>query len=385
MPIAEILTIGTEILLGEIQDTNTAFIAHALKDMGIDLYRTQTVGDNSARITAIIQDILQRADILVTTGGLGPTVDDPTRQAVADALGVPLVFNDSCWEHVQSYFQRLNRPMPENNRRQAYIPQGAEPILNPVGTAPGFIVDTGEKNIISVPGVPKEMEHLVIHNVGPYLRQRWNIHTVIRTRVMHTSGLGEALLDGMVGEYEQWTNPTVGLLAKAGIVDIRIGAKAETEIEADQMIDNLIQILQPKLGNHFFGLDQTSLADVIKEKMEKFGKPVIIKIQGLEGKLSELFSPYSIPNLEILDTTIQARFTTRPLHELDEKHLVFHFDLDKSNHPAELHTVIIQSLDEMSRFTRKYGGPPAMADAWAINCILDTIRLTLLDQLEPKG
>ena len=155
MPIAEILTIGTEILLGEIQDTNTAYLARAIKDLGIDLYRTQTVGDNPTRITAIIKEILTRADIVITTGGLGPTVDDPTRQAVADAFDLPLVFDEDCWEQVQAYFVRLNRSIPENNRRQAYIPAGAQIIPNPVGTAPSFIVDTGQKVLISGSGCSK--------------------------------------------------------------------------------------------------------------------------------------------------------------------------------------------------------------------------------------
>lgn len=385
MPTAEILTIGTEILLGEIQDTNTAYLARTLKDMGIDLYRTQTVGDNTGRIASIIRDIIQRADILITTGGLGPTVDDPTRQAIADALGVPLEFNQECWEQIQAYFERLNRPMPENNRRQAYLPAGSTPILNPVGTAPGFIVDTGSRNIISVPGVPKEMEHLILHSVIPYLQLRWNIRTVIHTRVIHTSGLGEAALDNIVGEFEQWTNPTVGLLAKSGIVDIRVGAKADTGQDADNLIEELINQIVPKLGKHVYGYDETTLLDSIRALVQEFNYPISIKAYGFSGKLHDQIAANPIRGLDVQDLSAPQRFTTHPLVELITNQLVFQAELHNDVHPAELYIEIQKAELDTEKFSRKFGGPPAMAVTWAINTVLDLIRITLMDQLEKKG
>src|SRR4030042_5061373 len=145
MPVAEIITIGTEILLGEIIDTNAQFIARKLRDAGIDLYRKTTVGDNTHRIAQAIQQSLERCDIVLTTGGLGPTVDDPTREAVALALGVELEYREDLWEQIQARFQRFGRQPTENNRRQAYIPKGAIAIENPVGTAPIFIVELGKQ------------------------------------------------------------------------------------------------------------------------------------------------------------------------------------------------------------------------------------------------
>jgi len=240
MPIAEILTIGTEILLGEIQDTNTAYIARTLKNAGINLYRTQTVGDNVFRISEIIREIHTRADILIITGGLGPTVDDPTRQAVADAFYMPLVFHPECWEEIQTYFQKINRIPPQNNQRQAYLPAQAEPIPNPVGTAPGILLEISGRTVVCLPGVPKEMELLLDSYVLPYLQKRWGMHEIIRTKVLHLSGIGEAQVDELIGKYETLSNPTVGLLAKSGIIDIRVAAKANTPDEADEMINNLI-------------------------------------------------------------------------------------------------------------------------------------------------
>lgn len=385
MPTAEILTIGTEILLGEIQDTNTAYLARTMKDMGIDLYRTQTVGDNSARIASIIRDILTRADILITTGGLGPTVDDPTRQSVADALGVPLVFREDCWGQIQGYFQRLNRPIPENNRRQAYLPAGASPIVNPVGTAPGFIVDTGEKTIISVPGVPKEMEYLMTNTVVPYLQQRWEIHTAIRTRVIHTAGMGEAVLDSIVGEYETWQNPTVGLLAKAGLVDIRVGAKAESIAIADRMVDDLINQIVSKLGRHVFGYDQTTLSDAVLSLVREYGRPVSLRATGFAGLLKSQFSQQNSSNLIIQDPYQTKRFTTQPLYETSPDELTMDVELLNDVHPAELSIQIHRAIDDMVTDTRKFGGPPSMAPAWAVNTTLDTLRQTMMDILSQKG
>lgn len=383
MPTAEILTIGTEILLGEIQDTNTAYLARSLKDLGVDVYRTQTVGDNAGRIAAIIRDILARADILITTGGLGPTVDDPTRQAVADALGVPLEFHPECMEQVQAYFTRLDRPMPDNNRRQAYLPAGAIPVLNPVGTAPGFIVDTGKNTIASVPGVPKEMEHLVVHTIFPYLKQRWQINSVIRTRVIHTAGMGEAVVDNLVGEYEGWTNPTVGLLAKAGLVDIRVGAKADTEEQANLMIEELIAKIVPTLGDHIFGYDQTTLADSVNQLIGEVGLPISIRADGLDGLLNSTLQ-HSPSLLTVFETPPLEQRTTRMLIDTASPRITLQVEFNNAIHPAEL-VIQITRLDESTeRMDRKFGGPSPMAPQWAVNTVLDTLRRSLLEQLE-KG
>src|SRR5574342_728553 len=186
MPSAEIITIGTEILLGEIVDTNTRHIALTLRGLGVDLYRTITIGDNTDRIASAIRESMERAEIVITTGGLGPTVDDPTRYAVARALGVETEFREDLWEQVVTTIKRYGRKPAENQKRQAYVPQGAIAIKNPVGTAPGFIVEypspftplpleeeKGVRAVISLPGVPTEMEYLLHESVIPYLQKRF--------------------------------------------------------------------------------------------------------------------------------------------------------------------------------------------------------------------
>ena len=183
MPNAEIITIGTEILLGEIVDTNAQYLARSLRDHGIDLFRTTSVGDNPQRIALAVQEGLRRSTIIITTGGLGPTVDDPTREAVALAIGVPTEFRPDLWDQVQARFRRYGRIPTENNRRQAYIPQGAIPVENPVGTAPCFIVEIDGRAIISLPGVPREMEYLMQHAIIPYLCERYDLRSTIKARV----------------------------------------------------------------------------------------------------------------------------------------------------------------------------------------------------------
>src|SRR5919109_1871946 len=175
MPSAEIITIGTEILLGEIVDTNTRYIARTLRGMGVNIYRTITIGDNVERIAEAINHSMQRAEIVITTGGLGPTVDDPTREAVAKAAGVELEFREDLWAQVVAIISRYGREPSENQKRQAHIPKGSIAIPNPVGTAPCFIVENSplpmgeadegvgvkESVVISLPGVPNEMEHIL--------------------------------------------------------------------------------------------------------------------------------------------------------------------------------------------------------------------------------
>src|SRR5574339_1314865 len=234
MPSAEIITIGTEILLGEIVDTNTRYIARTLRAMGVDLYRTITIGDNVERIAEAIHNSMNRAEIVITTGGLGPTVDDPTREAVARAVGAELEFREDLWEQVVEVISRYGRKPSENQRRQAYVPQGAIGINNPVGTAPCFIVETERNAVLSLPGVPNEMEHILHESMIPYLQKRFDLNEIIKIRVLHCSGLGEGMIDEKIGDLETLSNPTVGLAAHTGVVDIRIAAKAKNEARSEE-------------------------------------------------------------------------------------------------------------------------------------------------------
>ncbi|HET7376128.1 MAG TPA: molybdopterin-binding protein, partial [Anaerolineae bacterium] len=286
MPSAEIITIGTEILLGEIVDTNTRYIARTLRGMGVNIFRTTTIGDNVERIAEAIYNAMTRAEIVITTGGLGPTVDDPTREAVARAAGVELEFREDLWEQVVAIISRYGRKPSENQKRQAFVPKGAVAIRNPVGTAPCFIVETDRNAVISLPGVPNEMEHILHESIIPYLQKRFNLNEIIKIRILHCAGLGEGMIDEEIADLETLSNPTVGLAAHTGVVDIRIAAKAKSEAEADTMIAEIERQARERLGNVVFGADEDKLEDAALTAVAKRGWTVVGVESGLDGLLA---------------------------------------------------------------------------------------------------
>jgi competence/damage-inducible protein CinA-like protein len=390
MPSAEIITIGTEILLGEIVDTNTRFLARALRGLGVDLFRTITIGDNVQRIAEAIQDSLRRADIVITTGGLGPTVDDPTREAVARAAGVETEFREELWEQVKAVIARYGRTPGENQKRQAVVPRGAIAIPNPVGTAPAFIVEIyspllkGEgsgvrlNSVISLPGVPQEMEHLFHQSVVPYLQSRFDLHDIIKVRLLHTSGLGEGMIDEKIGEFETLANPTVGLAAHAGVVDVRITAKAESEAEADRLIAEVETSIRERLGNAVFGVDEDTLERVSFDAAAARGWNLAALESGLDGRLARSLSAAQPPNLLTVESAAlqpgELAARTREVRERSGAKAALGVALfrSKSEQVIELH--LIHPDDENSR-RLTYGGPPNYSPRWAANMALNWLRL----------
>ncbi len=249
MPRAEILTIGTELLLGEIVNTNTQVIAIALRQIGVDVYRTSTIGDNSERISDIIKECLLRADILIMTGGLGPTVDDPTRQAIANAYGLDLEFHPDLWDGIVQRFSKYDIQPPENNRQQAYLPAGAESLPNPRGTAPGIHLQVSGKDIYALPGVPVEMEGMLNEQVIPRIKSKHGLTGVIMIRNIRVDSIGESQIDALISDLEALANPTVGLAASKGYVLIRLTAKAENEDLADALLTELEEEIENRLSS----------------------------------------------------------------------------------------------------------------------------------------
>jgi len=260
---AEIIATGSELLLGEVVDTNSTTIARWLREIGLNLFYKTVVGDNEQRMEEALRIALNRSDVIITTGGLGPTVDDVARPAVARAVDRELIFSEELLAQIQARFRAYGVPMGENNRRQAYMPQDAIPIENPVGTAPCFIVEHHDHLIISLPGVPREMEYLMEHVVLPYLKEKLQLSDVILIRTLHTVGQGESRIDEAIGDLETSANPTVGLSAKAGQVDIRITSKAATWEEAAALNAKMEQRVREKVGQHIFGAEDDTLESVI--------------------------------------------------------------------------------------------------------------------------
>ncbi len=285
---AEIISIGTEILLGEITDTNSVHIARTLRDIGVSVYFMVSVGDNQARITEAIRTALDRANIVITTGGLGPTVDDMTRQAVAAATGRGLTFHEDLLERIAERFSSFRVKMTENNKQQAYLPDASIPIDNPVGTAPGFIVEHGDKLVISLPGVPREMKYLLSEKVIPFLRQRYNLG-IIRTRVLRTAGIGESALDDLIGkDLLEGSNPTVGLGAHSGVIDVRITAKADTPEQADSMIADIEREVRSRVGMYIFGTNKDTIQSALVQELLARSATLAVSECGTGGVVAQL-------------------------------------------------------------------------------------------------
>jgi nicotinamide-nucleotide amidase len=294
MASAEIIAIGSELLLGETQDTNTLFLLCKLRDCGINVFRTTMIGDNVNRISNAIQEALTRSDIVITTGGLGPTVDDPTREAVALSFGCNLIFDKQLWENIHEYFRKMQRNPTENNKRQAYLPEIAEPILNPVGTAPAFYIHQNNKLLISLPGVPLEMKYLTEETVIPLLKKFYSENEVILVRTLHSYGLGESVIDELVSDLEKASNPTLGLSAKFGQIDLRITAKGNTFLETKKLISDFESQIRRRLGINIFGSDDETLALVTNRMLYEKG----IQLETLEintnGCLSAAIEPKNL-------------------------------------------------------------------------------------------
>jgi competence/damage-inducible protein CinA-like protein len=369
MASAEIITIGTEILLGEIVDTNTRYLARSLRGLGIDLYRTITIGDTVERIALAIRNSMDRAEIIITTGGLGPTVDDPTRQAVAQAVGVESEFREDLWQQVVAVIARYGRAPAENQKRQAYVPRGAIAIPNPVGTAPAFIVETGRNSIICLPGVPREMEYLLHASVIPYLQQRFDLQQVIKVRLLHTAGMGEGMIDEKIGDLETLSNPTVGLAAHNGVVDIRLAAKAQTEAQADRMIGEVEKDIRGRLKHVVFGTDDETLELVTLAAVHNRGWSLACVEYGLsESMQSKLPNLVSLANLKpgaLVDELRRAITVASSNAALGIGCFV-------DEMAAEL--AIITPLGEKSIHI-SYGGHPRNLPRWAFNSGLNLLRL----------
>ena len=376
MPSAEIITIGTEILLGEIVDTNTRYIARTLRGMGVDLYRTITIGDNVERIAEAIHNSMNRAEIVITTGGLGPTVDDPTREAVAKAAGVDLEFREDLWQQVISVISRYGRKPSENQKRQAFVPKGAVAISNPVGTAPCFIVETERNAVVSLPGVPNEMEHILHESIIPYLQKRFELNEIIKIRVLHCSGLGEGMIDEKIADLETLSNPTVGLAAHTGVVDIRIAAKARDEAAADQMIADIERQIQERLGTVVFGADEDKLEDIVLNIVAKRGWTLVGVESGLDGLLARKL-PHTVSLSDLSPESLLAAVRAARADSSADAALGVAMYLEER--AAEMALITPQG-EKTHHIT--YGGPPRSLARWSVNLALDWLRRRAMD---PEG
>lgn len=313
----EIVTTGTELLLGEIVDTNAVFIAKRLREIGANLYYKTTVGDNQQRLAEVLRLGLSRSDVILVTGGLGPTVDDITREAVADATGRPLEQRPEIVEHLQEIFARWQREPTANNMRQTFLPREAIMLANPIGTAPGFIVETKQGAIICMPGVPREMKQMMAEQVIPYLKQRMGQERgVIITRILHTVGLGESAIDDRIGHLMTGANPTVGLAAHVGSADVRIAARAATTDAAEALIAPVEAEIRRRLGVDIYGVDDETLTGVTAALLRARRQSLAILETNTRGKIAQALQD-AAPDLNI---TAHVADSDRAVAELLQLH-----------------------------------------------------------------
>ena len=320
---AEIIAIGSELLLGQLVDTNSSFIAKRLAENGIELIQTSTVGDDLPRMKEVIREAITRSQVVITTGGIGPTEDDLTREAIAEVFQRPLTFQPHLMEQIETLFKKRGFRMAENNRKQAYIPEGSIPIENPKGTAPGFIVEYSNGSIISIPGVPPEMEYLMENAVIPYLRRRFDIkRQVIQYKVLRACGLGESAIGLQIKDLMKGNqNPSVGTLASIGDIRIRITAKAESPEEASNLIGEMEQKIRERLGILIYGVDNETLHGNITRELERLNLTISV-VETLTGgiisqKLSGTGSRSFLQGVVLPSETSPMQFLNLSLLEFD--------------------------------------------------------------------
>ena len=258
----EIIAVGTELLLGNIVNTNAQFLSEELSNLGINVYYQTVVGDNRERLRNAISEGLKRADLLILTGGLGPTDDDLTKETVAELLDLEMYLHEESKALIEKY---LKRTISESNLKQAYIPEGAIVLRNDHGTAPGIIVEKGEKIVVLLPGPPREMAPMFSEKVKPYLEEKSPY--VMRSRILRLFGIGESSVGDTVRDLMQNDNPTVAPYAKDNETILRVTARAETKEEADKLNEDMIKKIDERLGEYIYSHNDTELKIVCANKL----------------------------------------------------------------------------------------------------------------------
>lgn len=271
---AEIVAIGTELTLGTTVDTNSAWLAQQLATIGVAVQRVTLIGDGMAEITAAVREAWARADLILCCGGLGPTADDLTREAVAAATGRPLVFHQELLDQIAARFRSFGRTMSESNRQQAFVPQGARPIPNARGTAPSFIVEDGAKALMVFPGVPSELRFLAETELLPFLRDERGMRSVLLVRSVRVSGTSEAEAGEMIADLMQAPYPTVGISAKGGQYEVRISALGEERAQVEADLARTADEVRRRLGK--FVMEKGHLAVQVAGMLRETGRTLAL-------------------------------------------------------------------------------------------------------------
>lgn len=317
----ELFSVGTELLLGEIVDTNAAYLAEKLSQLGVLVYHKTTVGDNAERLAAALRIGLERADVVLATGGLGPTEDDITAAVVADVMWVGLDTDEASAERIRSFVRQRGIPLLEGLLKQARVPRGSQVIPNPVGTAPGFIFTKGDKTVIALPGVPAEMRAMAEQTVFPYLAQRAAAEgaSTIVTRVLRLAGLGESQAEAEIKDLIQaQSNPTIAPYAKTNEVHLRLAAKAPTREEALALIAPVEEAIRARLRDHVYGADDETLEARVGQLLREAGQTLAVAESCTGGLIGHRLtnvpgsSDYLLASLVTYANQAKAKFLAVP-------------------------------------------------------------------------
>lgn len=265
-----ILSVGTEILFGQIINTNTVYLSQQMNMLGFDVMYHYTVGDNPKRVEEMIDLAFQDCDLILTTGGLGPTQDDLTKEVACKALDDTLVMMDDVLEEITKYFKTLGREMTENNKKQAIMPSRATVFHNDAGTAPGFALEKDGKYIICMPGPPREMKRMFQKSVVPFLQSM--IDGALYYRQIRFFGIGESMLETQLLDLiDNQTDPTLATYAKEGECSLRIASKRATEEEAEHAVDEMLEMVKERVGHYIYSCDNEELAQVVADRLMEQG------------------------------------------------------------------------------------------------------------------
>ncbi len=288
---AEIISIGSEILRGQITDTNANFIAKKLVESGIDLEHISAVGDNPESLLSTLKLAFQRSDLIITTGGLGPTEDDITYQTIARALNLKLIKYPEAEENLKKILHKIKIKVSPSNLKQVYLPEGAKIIINQYGTAPAMILEKDNKIICSFPGVPHEMKNLIEENLIPYLKEKFPPSLIKKSKILKVTGLGESSVNELIRDYiNKQTNFSFGIYANPEDIQVQVTTQAPTEKETDKLLQFSVNQLTKILGNYIYGIDDETLEEVVGKLLKTKKLKVAVAESCTGGMLGEMIT-----------------------------------------------------------------------------------------------
>lgn len=313
--VIEVVNTGTELLLGEILNTNFQYLSRNLNNMGFDVLYQSTVGDNNERMRQVLLQAAERADIIITTGGLGPTRGDITKETIMELCGAESYLDLDTWGLIDDFFAKKGLCVPSNNDKQAMVPVGAEIFPNEAGTAPGLALEYGNKLFIMLPGPPSELVDMCERQLWPYLHKKFGYQGTILSRVLRLRGIGESLTAEKIDDLiQEQSNPTLAIYARHGEIIIRITAKAAKQKEAERMLDEYEALLQQRLGKYIYGVDDESLASCAGKLLQKYHKTIAFAESCTGGLASSLITDIPGSSAYLLGSIVS--YTNMAKHKL---------------------------------------------------------------------